>query len=95
MFSWVGFRQVGVPYRGTSARGKTKYPLRKLIRLASDGLLCFSAAPLRLALILGFVVSSLAFLLGVVCLLEVRRLCVPGWPSIALVVTFLGGIQLS
>jgi glycosyltransferase involved in cell wall biosynthesis len=97
MFSWVGFRQVGVPYsREARYGGKTKYPLRKLIRLGSDGLLSFSDAPLRLSLILGFVVSVAALLLGVTSI--ILRIAgigyVPGWSSIVAVVSFLGGVQL-
>jgi dolichol-phosphate mannosyltransferase len=97
MFSWVGFKQVGVPYtRDPRYGGKTKYPLRKLIRLGSDGLMSFSDAPLRLSLILGFVVSAGALLLGVTSI--VLRIAgigyVPGWSSIVAVVSFLGGVQL-
>jgi dolichol-phosphate mannosyltransferase len=97
MFSWVGFKQVGVPYtREVRFGGKTKYPLHKLIRLGSDGLLSFSDAPLRLSLILGFVVSIGAFLLGITTI--VMRVFdigyVPGWTSIVTIVTFLGGVQL-
>jgi glycosyltransferase involved in cell wall biosynthesis len=97
MFSWVGFRQVGVPYtREARHAGKTKYPLHKLVQLGSDGLLSFSDAPLRLALVLGFVVSICAFILGTSTI--VMRLMnigyVPGWASLVSVVTFLGGVQL-
>jgi dolichol-phosphate mannosyltransferase len=97
MFSWVGFKQVGVPYtRDPRYGGKTKYPLRKLIRLGSDGLMSFSDAPLRLSLILGFVVSAGALLLGVTSI--VLRIAgigyVPGWSSIVAVVSLLGGVQL-
>ena len=76
MFSWIGYRQVGVPFRRDERyAGETKYPLRKMLRFATDGIVSFSAYPLRLALNLGFVVSALSFLLGVVVPdLEVRRL---------------------
>jgi dolichol-phosphate mannosyltransferase len=97
MFSWVGFRQVGVPYtREARFGGKTKYPLRKLIRLGSDGLLSFSDTPLRVSLVLGFVVSIGAFLLGTTTIvLRILNIgYVPGWTSIVTVVTFLGGVQL-
>ena len=51
MFSWVGFRQTGVPYtREERYAGKTHYTLSKMVKLASNGILGFSTAPLRLAL---------------------------------------------
>jgi glycosyltransferase involved in cell wall biosynthesis len=97
MFSWIGFRQVGVPFRRDERfAGETKYPLRKMVKFATDGIVSFSAYPLRLALNVGFVVSAFSFLLGIVFL--VSRLAglysVPGLASIAVFVAFLGGIQL-
>lgn len=97
MFSWIGYRQVGVPFsRDERFAGETKYPLRKMLRFATDGIVSFSAYPLRLALNLGFIVSALSFLLGVVFLISkfVGFYSVPGLASIAVFVAFLGGIQL-
>jgi polyisoprenyl-phosphate glycosyltransferase len=99
MFSWVGYDQVGVSYaRDARHAGHTKYPYRKLVRLATDGLASFSTAPLRLALNIGFAVSILSFLAGIVTVaLRVFGVVdgVPGWASIAVGVTFLSGIQLT
>jgi glycosyltransferase involved in cell wall biosynthesis len=97
MFSWIGFRQVGVPFtREDRFAGETKYPLRNMVRFATDGIVSFSAYPLRLALKVGFLVSAFSFVLGIVFL--VSRLAgfysVPGLASIAVFVAFLGGIQL-
>jgi glycosyltransferase involved in cell wall biosynthesis len=97
MFSWIGFRQVGVPFtREERFAGETKYPLRKMVKFATDGIVSFSAYPLRLALKVGFLVSAFSFVLGIVFL--VSRLAglysVPGLASIAVFVAFLGGIQL-
>jgi polyisoprenyl-phosphate glycosyltransferase len=97
MFSWIGYRQVGVPYhREERYAGETKYPLRKMLRFATDGIVSFSAYPLRLALNVGFVVSALSFLLGVVFLISkfAGFYSIPGLASIAVFVAFLGGIQL-
>lgn len=97
MFSWIGFRQVGVPFtREERFAGETKYPLRKMIKFATDGIVSFSAYPLRLALKLGFLVSAFSFLLGVVFLVSqlAGLYSVPGLASIAVFVAFLGGIQL-
>src|SRR5207247_2938378 len=97
MFSWIGYRQVGVPFRREERyAGETKYPMRKMLRFATDGIVSFSAYPLRLALNLGFIVSALSFLLGVVFLISkiAGYYSVPGLSSIAVFVAFLGGIQL-
>ena len=61
MFSWIGLRQTGVLYkRDERFAGETKYPLRKMLRFATTGLISFSPAPLRFALRIGFFVSLFA-----------------------------------
>ncbi len=97
MFSWIGLRQIGVHYtRHERLTGETKYPLRKMLRFASTGVISFSAAPLRAALNLGFLVSLIAFGLGIWSLIVkvFGFYNVPGWTSIVVVTTFIGGIQL-
>jgi len=97
MFSWIGLRQTGVVYtRQERFAGETKYPLRKMLRFAATGVISFSAAPLRVALNVGFVVSFIAFALGIWSIVvKVSGLYqVPGWTSIVVVTTFIGGIQL-
>jgi dolichol-phosphate mannosyltransferase len=97
MFSWIGFNQVGVPFRRQERyAGETKYPLTRMLKFAADGIVSFSSEPLRLALKLGFVVSGLSFLLGVVFLVSklAGLYSIPGLASIAVFVAFLGGIQL-
>jgi glycosyltransferase involved in cell wall biosynthesis len=97
MFSWIGFRQVGVPFRRDERfAGETKYPLVTMMKFAVDGIVSFSSAPLRFALKLGFVVSGFSFLLGVVFLVSkiAGLYSVPGLASVAVFVAFLGGIQL-
>jgi dolichol-phosphate mannosyltransferase len=97
LVSWVGYRQIAVPYR-RSARfaGETKYPLFRMLRLAVDGLTSFSLVPLRLASWAGILASVVA-LLGIVYAFLVRLLTkewVPGWAAIFVAVLFIGGIQL-
>jgi glycosyltransferase involved in cell wall biosynthesis len=97
MMSWIGFDQVGVPY-GYAGRyaGESKYTWRRMMKLAADGVMSFSTAPLRLALHAGFVVSALALLYGLAAILA--RVggwsAVPGWTSLLVVTAFLGGVQL-
>jgi polyisoprenyl-phosphate glycosyltransferase len=97
MFSWIGFRQAGVRFRRDERfAGDTKYPLTKMLKFATDGVVSFSAAPLRLALNLGFIVSGLSFLFGVGAIVSklAGLYSIPGIASIAVLVSFLGGIQL-
>jgi dolichol-phosphate mannosyltransferase len=98
MYAWVGFRQVGVPYRRDARlAGETKYPVKKMIRLASDGVIGFSRVPLRIALKLG-ALAALLSIVGGMAVLALKLLgdfTVPGWTSILLAVCFLGGLQLA
>jgi dolichol-phosphate mannosyltransferase len=97
MFSWVGFRQTGVYYdRAERVAGETKFPLRRMLKFAVDGIVSFSIAPLRIALVLGFVVATSSFLYGLVAvLLKVSgAFTVPGWTSVVVVTSFIGGMQL-
>jgi dolichol-phosphate mannosyltransferase len=97
MFSWIGLRQIGVPYRRHERfAGQTKYPFRKMLRFAATGVTSFSSAPLRAALNLGFFVSIVSFVVGMwsVIVKVGGFFNVPGWTSIVVVVSFLGGIQL-
>lgn len=96
MVAWLGFRQVGVSYeRAARHAGETKYPLRKMFRLASDGITSFSYLPLQLASWAGAAVSVFAFI-GLVAALAVRlgggRM--PAWAFAAGALAFLGGVQL-
>jgi dolichol-phosphate mannosyltransferase len=97
MFSWVGFRHTGVRYeRDQRYAGQTKYPLRKMLRFAVDGIVSFSNAPLRWALALGFAVSLASFIYGFVSIILklAGAFTVPGWTSVIFVVSFMGGVQL-
>lgn len=97
MVAWVGFRQEPVYYkRAARAAGQTKYPLRKMIRFALDGILSFSIMPLRMATWLGFVTASLA-LVAMTYALVVRLLTavwVPGWTFLLIAISIIGGVQL-
>jgi len=96
--AWLGGTQVGVAVdRDPRHAGEPQYTVPKLIRLAFDGLVSFSDAPLRLASVVGVVVSALAFAGVIVVLLWKFLGFLPtgaGIATIALSVLFLGGIQL-
>jgi dolichol-phosphate mannosyltransferase len=97
LVAWVGFRQEPVHYsRAVRFAGRTKYPLRKMLRFASDGILSFSLVPLRFAVYMGFAASALA-LAGIFYALLLRLFTdtwVTGWTLLFIAVLFLGGVQL-
>ena len=97
MTAWVGFRQEQVSFRRMKRyTGRTKYSHGKLLRLAIDGIVSFSSAPLYLATWFGLLAAGLA-LSGTVYALAVRLLTdtwVPGWTSLLIAIGFLGGVQL-
>ncbi len=99
MVSWVGFRQIAVPYRREARfAGESKFPLLKMVRFAADGLFSFSFAPLRLAIWAGLFVLALA-LLGIIYALAIRFFLDPshwvrGWASLFVAILFMGGVQL-
>ena len=98
MFSWVGFRQTGVPYtREERHAGTTHYTLSKMVKLASNGILGFSTAPLRLALSAGVFLAIASVIYGIVAiaLKLAGQSLVPGYASLLFVITFLSGIQLA
>jgi polyisoprenyl-phosphate glycosyltransferase len=97
MTSWIGFRQVGVTYRRDPRfAGSSKYPLAKLLRLASDGIASFSIAPIRLLTRIGFVmIVFCAAVLGWTLYTRFFTHSAPqGWTSVLGIVLLLGGIQL-
>jgi dolichol-phosphate mannosyltransferase len=97
MFSWVGFRQSGVPYASPPRpAGTSKYSRVRMLRLATDAVIGFSNRPLRLGLNVGFVVSIASILFGLSAVISKLAgvFVVPGWTSIMILVGIVGGIQL-
>jgi dolichol-phosphate mannosyltransferase len=96
MTVWVGYRQAAVPYRRDPRyAGETKYTLSKMLRFSLDAISSFSHRPLQLATLLGFLISTLAFVaIPVVIALRIVGSYLPGFGSITIAVLLLGGIQL-
>jgi len=97
LFGWVGYRQVGVPYdRAPRAAGSTKWNYWKLWNFAIEGITSFSAAPLKLATYVGLASALFAFLYGAWVIAHTLLFGdpVPGYPSLMVVILFLGGMQL-
>lgn len=98
MVAHAGFTQVAVPFdRRARNAGETGYPLRKMLRLAVDGMMGFSSRPLTLISQMGGLVAGLA-LMGVVYVLVVRLLfperAVAGWAFTVIAILFIGGLNL-
>ncbi len=97
MAAWVGFRQTGVPYKRAARRiGETKYPFRKMLRLALNAVTGFSYFPLQIATYLGFACAGLSALaIPIVIILRlVGSQAFFGQATTLLAVLFLGGVQL-
>ncbi|MDJ1474611.1 glycosyltransferase family 2 protein [Bacillus wiedmannii] len=97
MMSWVGFRQTYVEYeRDERFAGETKYPLKKMIKFASDGIIAFSTKPLRIVMTLGLlsVLISIIVLLYTITVKIIGTGTQTGWASIMVAITFFSGIQL-
>ncbi len=97
MCSWIGFRQYGLKYaRAARFAGTTKYPLRKMLNLALDGIFSFSTVPLRLLAVVGAVSAALS-LVGIVyalCLRLFTHIWVPGWTLLFIGLLLIGGLQM-
>ena len=98
LFSWVGFKQVPFEYeRKERFAGETKYPLKKMLKLATDGIIGFSTKPLKIIGGIGFISVVISVLILIYALLNCIfswDLIAKGWTSIMFSMTFLIGIQL-
>ncbi|MCA0318674.1 MAG: glycosyltransferase family 2 protein [Proteobacteria bacterium] len=95
--SWVGFRQIGIPYEpAPREQGEAKWSFWGLLTLSLEGLTSFSIVPLRIASLLGALLAaaSLLYALAIVVETFVFGHAVPGYPSLFVAVTFIGGVQL-
>lgn len=93
----IGYRAATVKYdRAERFAGVSKYPLRKMLAFAIEGITSFSIVPLRLITLLGFLVSgfSFAMILFIIYGTLVMHAVIPGWASSVVPIYFLGGIQL-
>lgn len=92
----IGFKSTIVTYeRGERAAGKSKYPLKKMIAFALDGITSFSTKPIRFITLLGLIVSVLSAAALIACVaLKIAGLTITGWASVGCSIWFLGGVQL-
>lgn len=98
LMSWVGFKQIAIEFeRNERFAGETKYPLKKMLKLAMDGIMSFSYKPLKLASYIGAILSGISFLYLIFVLFQ--KLFFPeaaqsGWTSLIAVSLFFNGIIL-
>ena len=98
LFSWVGFKQYAYEYeRKERFAGKTKYPLKKMLKLAQDGILSFSTKPLKIVGgfgILSVIISICILIYSILSFAFKWNNLTPGWTSLMCTMTFLGGVIL-
>ena len=96
MFPLVGFKSDIVYYeRNERFAGKSKYPLKKMLNFAWDGITSFSIKPLRMICVLGFMILFISISIMIYSL--IRKLTgntVPGWTFLSISIWFIGGIQM-
>lgn len=97
LIPWIGYKQTGIDYTPNKrSSGKSKYSFLKMLKLALDGITSFSIKPLKLAILLGLLLSLFSGLYGLYALgmFVFTDETVKGWTSILLSVLFIGGINM-
>lgn len=97
LFCWIGYKKIEILFdRGNRLQGKSAWNFARLMDLAMEGITSFTVAPLRISTFLGCMVSMIAFIY--MCVVWVKALIwgdpVAGYPSLAMIILFLGGVQL-
>lgn len=95
LVAWVGFKQTAVEYdRAARAAGETKYPLKKMIAFAIDGIASFSVMPLRIATYFGVAVGALSVVVGMLAVAsKLWSFTVPGWTTTVVLLSFFSSVQ--
>lgn len=98
LWSWVGYKQIPYEYeRKKRFAGKTKYPLKKMVKLASDGIISFSTKPLKIVGAFGLVsiaISVFIMIYAIISFVFKLNNLAPGWTSLMVAITFFAGVQL-
>ena len=98
LWSWVGFKQIPYEYeRKERFAGETKYPLKKMLKLASDGIISFSTKPLKFVGALGMIsiaISVFIMIYAIISFVFKLNNLTPGWTSLMVAITFFAGVQL-
>jgi polyisoprenyl-phosphate glycosyltransferase len=95
--TWVGFKQIGVAYDpAPRIDGESKWSFWNLLAFSMEGITAFTVAPLRLAALAGGLLASFAFIYALIIIMQtiLTGKDVPGYPSLFVAVTLIGGVQL-
>ena len=95
--SWLGFKQTFIEYdRDSRKHGETKFTYKKMMNFAIDGITSFSAFPLKIVTVLGFIVSFIALIIILYALYSkfILDRVITGWTSLIISTMFIGGVQL-
>lgn len=98
LYSYAGFKQIPIEYeREERQAGKTKYTLKKMVKLALNGIISLSTKPLKMVGILGFssvIISLCLFVYAIISYIIKQDNILSGWTSIIITIIFFGGVQL-
>jgi glycosyltransferase involved in cell wall biosynthesis len=97
LFTWIGFRQIGVDYVASKrAGGHSKYSLSKMLQLGMAGILSFSTKPLQLGIVVGIGFSLLSFMMMIWTVIEyfIDKSIPDGWTTLVVLLLMFSGIQL-
>lgn len=97
LYNWVGFKKAAIEFDAAERlHGETKWNFRSLVKLAMEGITSYTTAPLKISMYFGFVVSLIAFIYMIYILVKtlIMGSDVSGFPTIMIVMLFLGGCQL-
>lgn len=97
LIAWYGFKQIAIEYNAEKRfAGTSKYSLKKMLKLATNGIVSFSIKPLKISMLLGSIIAFSAFVyaLYVLYIALFTHMAVPGWASVTFSVLLVGGINL-
>lgn len=97
LYNWVGFKKVAIEFdAGERLFGETKWSFKSLFRLAMEGITSYTTAPLKISMYFGFAASIIAFIYMVYVLIKTLLIGsdTSGFPTLIIVILFLGGCQL-
>jgi len=95
LVAWIGFKQIALPYRAKPRQfGSSQYTLKKMLSLAFSGMTSFSTRPMKVSLLVGILLLGICFIYAIyIFVVSIRGRAVSGWPSLALLIIFFGGMQ--
>ncbi len=97
LFSWIGFKSVGVPFQARErAGGMSKYTVGRMMQFGVHGIISFSKRPLHAAIILGFLVAGFGFLLAIFTFIDyfLKSSLPSGWTTLVILISMFSGVQL-